>query len=318
MQIHRDLDKLPFFKNAVVTIGTFDGVHRGHQKIIQQIKEEAEKQNGESVIVTFYPHPRQLLAPAKNLQLLNTLEEKILLLQEQQIDHLIVVPFTKAFSQLSATQYISDFLVEKLRPLILIIGYDHHFGHNREGDIDLLRRMAPKYHFKVEEIPEQVIHDLTISSTKIRKNVQSGQIAIANELLGYPYFVTGKVIHGDERGRTLGFPTANIGIADPNKLIPADGIYAAKATILSLSVNENNGRVYSGAANIGHAPTFAGKERRVEVFLFDFDRSIYDETVLLQFYDYIRPDQKFPDAEALIKQMHKDVRLIKTRLSERD
>ncbi len=316
MQIHRDIEKLPVFKNAVVTIGTFDGVHRGHQKIIQQIKKEAEKQEGESVIVTFYPHPRRLLAPSKDLQLLNTLEEKILLLQEQQIDHLIVVPFTKAFSQLSATEYISEFLVKKLCPCVLIIGYDHHFGHNREGDIHLLRQMESKYHFKVEEIPEQIIHDITISSTKIRKNLQAGKIAIANELLGYRYFISGKVIHGDRRGRELGFPTANIGVEDPNKLIPADGIYAAKATLLPSLKSTKNGLVYNGAANIGHAPTFGGKERRVEVFLFDFDRTIYNETILLQFYDYIRPDQKFSNAEALIAQMHEDVGQIKERLNK--
>lgn len=312
MQIHRDLDQLPDFKNAVVTIGTFDGVHRGHQKIIQQIKKEAKKNSGESVIVTFYPHPRQVLAPSNNsLQLLNTLDEKILLLQQQQIDHLIVVPFTKAFSQLSATEYVRDFLVAKLQPKILIIGYDHHFGHNREGDIHVLHRMASQFNFKVEEIPAQVIHDLTVSSTKIRKNVKSGKIKLANELLGYPYFISGKVVHGDKRGSALGFPTANIAVEEVHKLIPTDGIYAAKVMLLTSSANGATDKLYNGAINIGHAPTFGKNERRIEAFIMDFDRSIYDETILLRFYDFIRPDQKFAHAEELIEQMHKDVEKIK-------
>lgn len=306
MQIHRNLDRIPIFNKAVVTIGTFDGVHLGHQKIIRQVKEEAKRHGGESVIVTFYPHPRQVLAPDDNsLELLNTLEEKILLLREQEIDHLIIVPFTKAFSELSATEYVRDFLVAKLHPHILIIGYDHHFGHNREGNIDLLRRMEATYQFRVEEIPAQLIHDLTISSTKIRENLLSGKIALANELLGYSYFISGEVAHGDKRGRTLGFPTANLSIADKHKLIPADGIYAAKA-ILSSSYEESC-KKFNAAVNIGHAPTFDGQERRVEVFLLDFDRNIYGEKLLVRFYDFIRPDQKFDNVQDLIAQMRRDV-----------
>lgn len=314
MQVHRDLEQLPKFKNAVITIGTFDGVHRGHQQIIRQLKAESEKCGGESVLITFDPHPRQVLYPEYNkLQLLNTLEEKIYLLEHQQIDHLVVVPFTKDFSSFSAKEYVRDFLVAKLHPHIIILGYDHHFGHNREGNIHLLRSMQSAYNFQVVEIPVQVVQDLTVSSTKIRDHLLAGNIRLANDLLGYSYFISGKVIHGDQRGRELGFPTANIFQENELKLIPAEGVYAAKVWIPSpVSENaETSFMKYDGAANIGHAPTFQGKEQRTEVYLFDFDQDIYDRQIMLRFQDFIRPDQKFESAEALIERMHQDVKEIK-------
>ena len=316
MQVHNDLNQLPVFRNAVATIGTFDGVHLGHQKIIKQLKQEAQKRAGESVVITFSPHPRAVLAPhGQPLVLLTTLQEKILLLEKQQIDHLVVVPFTEAFSKLSATAYVRDFLVEKIHPHLLIIGYDHHFGHNREGNIDLLRKMAASHDFHVEEIPAQLIHDLTVSSTKIRTYLQSGKIHLANELLGYPYFISGKVVHGDKRGRQLGFPTANIDPGDPHKLIPTEGIYVARALLPSpVQQQAPTPETFDGAANIGHAPTFNGTEKRVEVYLFDFDQSIYDQTLLLHLYDFIRADQKFSNAAALVDQMKEDVAKVKTRL----
>ncbi len=318
MQVHRDLDHLPPFSKAVVTIGTFDGVHLGHQKIIKQVKKEAQKCGGESVLITFHPHPRQVLSPAgKNLELLNTLEEKILLLEKHQIDHLIVVPFTKSFSQLSATEYVEDFLVGKIHPHVIIIGFDHHFGHNREGNIHLLRKLEDRYQFKVEEIPEQIIHDISISSTQIRQYLKTGQTSLANELLGYPYFISGKVVHGDARGRKLGFPTANIQPESDHKLIPSEGIYAAKVSIPSpVYQKKQKKNIYEGAANIGHAPTFNGVENRIEVYIMDFDENIYDRSILLQLYHFIRPDKKFPDAQTLKVQMQEDVKDIKKALKQ--
>ncbi len=320
MQVHRDLGSLPPFTKAVITIGTFDGVHRGHQKIIQQVKEEAKKCGGESVLITFDPHPRQVLSSrGHSPELLNSLDEKILLLEKHQIDHLIVVPFTNAFSKLSATEYVEDFLVEKIHPHIIVIGYDHHFGHNREGNIHLLRQMESHYQFRVEEIPEQIVHDITISSTRIREYLKTGQTGLANELLGYPYFISGKVVHGDKRGRKLGFPTANIQPGNDHKLIPAEGTYSAKVVIPSPVLQAASiGTVYKGAANIGHAPTFNGTRKRVEVYIINFNNNIYGSTLLLQLYHFIRPDKKFTDALALKSQMQEDVENIRKALQEVD
>lgn len=317
MQVYRDLTQLPTFDKAVVTIGSFDGVHLGHQKIIRQVIKKADAIGGESVIITFYPHPKQVLFPAtKDLHLINTLEEKILLLEKQGIDHLIIVPFTKTFSQISADEYIRDFLVEKTHPHTIIIGYDHHFGHHRQGDIHMLEKMGERYHYQVEEIPKQVIHDLTISSTKIRKYLQEGKIRLANELLGYPYFIHGKVIHGNKRGRKLGFPTANIDTGEKHKLIPMDGIYVGEATIPSPLSNAEKENHYGGAVNIGHAPTFNGTERRVEIFIFDFKEEIYEQSILLRLHDFVRPDIKFEKVDDLVEQMEEDVTRIKERLEE--
>src|SRR5699024_2644522 len=194
-----------------------------------------------------------------------------------------------------AQEYIRDFLVEKLHPRLIIIGYDHHFGHNREGNIDLLRKMEGKFDFTVKEIPAQVINDLAISSTKIREYLQKRKIIPANELLGYSYFLSGKVVHGDQRGKAMGFPTANIVTGNAHKLIPADGVYAAQTLIPSPLVKDINNKRYDGALNIGHLPTFGGKEKRIEIFIFDFDSNIYGETIFLQLHEFIRPDKKFPD-----------------------
>lgn len=315
MQVHRDLTQLPKFKNAVVTIGSFDGVHLGHQKIIRQVTKKAEDIAGESILITFSPHPKQVLLPSnKDLQLINTLEEKILLMEKQGIDHLIVVPFTKAFSQISADEYIRDFLVKNTHPHTIIIGYDHRFGHNRTGDFHLLREMGKHYDYRVEEIPEQVIHDLTISSTKIRKYLQEDKIHLANELLGYPYFISGRVIHGEKRGREIGFPTANIVPGDEHKLIPSDGTYAGQVIIPSQKNKVKEKKLY-GAINIGHAPTFEGKERRVEVFILDFEGDLYEQTIHLQFHEFVRSDEKFETVQQLISQMNKDINRIKEKLS---
>ena len=300
MQVHRDLQQLPDFRNAVITIGTFDGVHTGHQYILQQLQEAAEACHGETVIITFDPHPREVLAPRNTtVHLLTTLDEKIQLLEKWGIHHLVVVPFTKAFSELSATAYLEDFLISTFRPHTIIIGYDHRFGHNREGGLELLEAEQQKFGFRLLEIPQQVVHDLTVSSTKIRNSLQEGAILLANELLGYPYFINGKVVHGDKMGRQLGFPTANIALHDSRKLIPAQGVYAVKVTVA--------GKEWEGALNIGTRPTFNGSELRIEVYILDFNEEIYGAEIHVSFIEFIRADKKFDSVDALVVQIADDV-----------
>ncbi|MGE7774433.1 bifunctional riboflavin kinase/FAD synthetase [Chitinophaga sp. NPDC101104] len=301
MQVHRDLKKLPAFRNAVITIGTFDGVHTGHQHILQQLQEAAHACNGETVIITFDPHPREVLAGDKSVRLLTTLDEKISLLAHWGIHHLVVVPFTREFSERSATAYLEDFLIETFRPHTIIIGYDHRFGHNREGGLELLEAEQEKYGFRLLEIPQQVIQDAAVSSTRIRKSLQEGDVRLANELLGYPYFLNGIVVHGDKMGRQLGFPTANISLNDYRKLIPAQGVYAVTVTA------GNDGQLYKGALNIGTRPTFNGTELRIEVFILDFDKEIYDAPIRVDFLEFIRSDRKFDSVEGLVAQMKNDV-----------
>jgi riboflavin kinase/FMN adenylyltransferase len=296
MQVHRELSQLPDFRNAVITIGTFDGVHTGHRYILQQLQQAARAVNGETVIVTFDPHPREVLAPGdKKVRLLTTLDEKIALLSREGIDHLVVVPFTRAFSALSARAYLEDFLIARFKPHTIIIGYDHRFGHNREGGLELLEAEQHQYGFELIEIPQQVVHDLAVSSTKIRNSLLEGNIPLANELLGYPYFMEGTVIHGDKMGRQLGYPTANLQLPDERKLIPSEGIYAVK-------VNTTLHAVMS----IGTRPTFNGADLRLEVHLFDFNREIYGEQLQVTFIDFIRHSRKFDSVEALIAQMNQD------------
>ncbi|MGX5817498.1 bifunctional riboflavin kinase/FAD synthetase [Chitinophaga lutea] len=300
MQVHRDLQQLPVFRNAVITIGTFDGVHTGHQYILRQLQEAARDCGGETVIITFDPHPREVLAPGdKTIRLLTTLDEKIGLLSQWNIDHLVVVPFTRAFSEMSARDYVETFLIETFHPHTIIIGYDHRFGHNREGGLELLEAEQRTFGFRLLEIPQQVVHDLAVSSTKIRTSLKEGAVELANELLGYPYFLNGAVVHGDKMGRQLGFPTANIGLSDPRKLVPAQGVYAVTVEVA--------GKRHKGALNIGTRPTFNGTELRIEVFILDFNEDIYGQPIRVDFLTYIRADRKFDSIEALVEQMHDDV-----------
>ncbi|HEY6974794.1 MAG TPA: riboflavin biosynthesis protein RibF, partial [Chitinophagaceae bacterium] len=225
MQVHRNIFNLPVFKNAVVTIGTFDGVHTGHQQIIAQLKQEATAISGETVIITFHPHPRKIVSEKKFL-ILNTLEEKIHLLKEKGVDHLVVVPFDEKFAHQSAEEYVTNFLFEKFHPHTVIIGYDHRFGKDRQGDYHLLENYGKKLGFTVKEIPEHLLHKVIVSSTRIREALIVGDVATANEYLGYDYFFEGIVVDGDKLGRQLGYPTANLKIEDHEKLIPGNGIYA--------------------------------------------------------------------------------------------
>lgn len=310
MQVHRDISNLPPFKNAVITIGTFDGVHTGHLQIIHQLKKEAEEKDGESVIITFHPHPRIVLNPQKNrppIKLLNTLSEKIELLDKQGIDHLVVVPFTLEFSNQSAKGYIADFLVSKFHPNTIIIGYDHRFGNNREGDYKLLEKYQEEYNYHVKEIPEQVLHHIIISSTKIRQALGECDVNTANEFLGYDYFFEGKVIDGNKLGRTLGYPTANLEINNTNKLVPADGIYAVNISIRKGSQNQNSDFIaesnHKGMMSIGIRPTIGDNKKMIEVNIFDFDKDIYGRNLRVYLRQYMRPEIKFDNLEELIMQL---------------
>lgn len=315
MQVHRDLTNLPSFKNAVITIGTFDGMHSGHQQITRLLKEEAESIKGESIIITFDPHPRMVLAnkdPAakehKKISLLNTLEEKIALIEKQGVDHLVIVPFTQEFSLLTAEEYIENFLVKQFHPHTIIIGYDHHFGRQRQGNYKLLEARAAKYHYNVKEIPEHIINHLVISSTRVREAIAAGDIDTANEFLGYDYFFEGRVVEGDKIGRTLGYPTANLAPAEPDKLVPCDGIYAV--TLLIDPQGNPEERLHSdclkGMMSIGFRPTVGGTKRVIEVNIFDFNETIYGKRMKVFLKKYLREEVKFDDLEALKTQMAKD------------
>ena len=308
MQVHRDINNLPLFKNTVLTIGTFDGVHSGHLEIIKQVKKEAEKINGSSLIITFDPHPRMVLAPKQNtsLQLLNTLSEKIELIQSHGIDHLVIVPFTKSFAEQHPQEYIKDFLVEKFHPQIIITGYDHHFGKDRMGNYRMLEEYGAEGKYKVEEIPAQVLNNVSISSTKIRQALKEGDIIAANQLLGYEYFFTGIVVDGNKLGRTLGYPTANIYVADEHKLIPPYGVYAVTVKIRNEEESFKDVPVYKGMMNIGIRPTIGDNKIMTEVNIFDFDENIYGKEMRVYVKKYMRPEIKFESLDELVIQLTKD------------
>lgn len=313
MKVHRDINNLPLFKNAAITIGTFDGVHTGHCQIIHQLKKEAQQNNGESVIITFDPHPRMILNAEKGLppiKLLNTLSEKTELLEKQGIDHLVIVPFTLDFSNQTAEEYIADFLVSKFHPKTIIIGYDHRFGKNRSGDYKLLEKYQETYRYAVKEIPEHVLHHVIISSTKIRHALTEGDVATANECLGYDYFFEGSVIDGNKLGRTLGYPTANVLINDDNKLVPAIGIYAVRAALHKGEKTPANkfveSSIHDGMMSIGKRPTIGGKEVVVEVNIFDFDKDIYGHNIRVYVKKFLRHEEKFDSLDELKDAMVKD------------
>ena len=306
MQIHYHTDTLPMFRRAVVTIGTFDGVHSGHARILHQLRQEAARIDGETVIVTFFPHPRKIVKGGSgDIRLLNTLEEKIQLLSWQRIDHLVVVPFTEAFSQITAEQYIEDFLLAKFHPHTVIIGYDHRFGKGRLGDYHLLERYSESKHFRLEEIPVHLLDEVSVSSTRIREAILRADIDPANQLLGYPYFLSGTVIKGNQLGRTLGFPTANLSVDNPEKLTPGDGIYAVEAVLLPESSLFDSPRM-KGMMSIGLRPTIDGKHRTIEVNLFDFNQDIYGKDMRVFVIKYLRPEVKFNGLDQLKEAIAKD------------
>jgi len=302
MQVHFQLHQLPRFINPVLTIGTFDGVHSGHMAILNELKQQAKALSGETIVITFHPHPRRILNNADAPALLTSLDERIERFQSLGIDHLVVVPFDPAFSELKAEDYVEQFIVSYFHPKLIIIGNDHRFGRSRSGDFSLLSKMGNSFGYQVMEIPEQVLNASRVSSTNIRQALLNGDIKLANQLLTYPYQLTGKVVVGDKLGRTLGFPTANLAINDSDKLIPASGVYAVT---VQLKKDEKT-RNFQGMMNIGYRPTVNGKERRIEVHIFSFDEDIYNETLSVCLLAYTRKEMKFAGLEALKEQLHKD------------
>jgi len=313
MKVHRELvGSLPDFNNAVVTIGTFDGVHIGHQKIIAQLKEEAARINGETVIITFHPHPRKIVSSVPgDIKLINTLAEKITLLEKAGIDHLVIVPFDHVFASLTAEAYINDFLFKFFHPKIVIIGYDHRFGKGRIGNYTLLEQRGKELGFEVKEISEELMNEVGISSTKIRKAILENEIELANDFLGYAYFFEGIVIEGNKLGRTIGYPTANLHIGSEEKLIPGNGVYAVLVKLLPDQKNQDHPKPfpsnhYKGMMNIGIRPTVDGKKRVIEVNIFDFDETIYDRTLVISIIHYLRGEVKFNGLDELKLQLKTD------------
>lgn len=299
MQVHYGIDSFKNNSNAVVTSGTFDGVHYGHQKILKRLIEIAKKNSGESVVITFWPHPRLVLNQNNSIKLLSTLEEKIKLLDSFGIEHLLIIPFNQEFSKLSSEEFIQKILIHAVGTKKLVIGYDHRFGKNREGGFEYLRDNASRLGFMVEEIPKQEIEEIAVSSTKIRNALQDGKVETASHYLDRPYELSGKVVKGNQIGRTIGFPTANIQVNDTNKLIPKNGIYA-----VMVRVGE---RLLKGMLNIGTRPTIDEIGIKViEANIFDFDENIYDEEIAVLFYKLLRNEQKFSSLDELKNQLKKD------------
>lgn len=298
MVVYNDIDSFTKLPNGVTTIGIFDGVHIGHQKILKSLVEEAKKVGGESVVVTFWPHPRLVLANDTSLKLINSIAEKINLIAELGVDHLIVIPFTREFADLSAEKFSKEYLADKIGTKILFVGYDHRFGKNKEGSFDYLKDHAHLYGFEVKEIPSQDIDNLSVSSTRIREAFETGDLDIANELLGRVYSLEGIVVKGRQMGRQLGFPTANIAIALENKILPFFGVYAVRV--------ELHKKAYYGMLNIGIKPSFENLGPTIEVHIFDFQEDIYGEAIKISFVKRIRDEQKFASIEDLKQQLVQD------------
>ena len=325
MQVHKDITQLPAFRNAVITIGTFDGVHTGHLRIIDLLKDEALRIGGETVIITFDPHPRMVVTSVKSeIKSLNTLDEKLELLVQHSIDHVVVVPFTDTFSQQTPEDYITDFIFHYFHPHTIIIGYDHHFGKDRKGNYLLLERYGEKLNFQVKEIPEHVLNEVAISSTRIRNALLGNDLTTARYCLGYDYFFEGNVVEGEKIGRTLGYPTANLEVNNVNKLIPGNGIYAVEVSIKipSSSITNKNSHntgetrysedvsaastvmpSYSAPLkammNIGVRPTVGGNKRIIEVHILDYSEDLYGRSMRVFLKHFVRSEIKFNGLEEL-------------------
>lgn len=299
MKVYSNIVDFKGVKSPIVTTGTFDGVHLGHQKLISRLKDVAREENGETVLLTFSPHPRMVLFPDDNeLKLLNSLPEKIELLENYGVDHLIVYPFTKEFSRLTSTEFVRNILVNSIQTKRLVIGYNHHFGRNREGSFEHLKEYGPLYGFDVEEIPAKDVDHIEVSSTKIRNALLIGDVKTATNYLGHEYTLTGTVVKGKQLGRTIGYPTANLLINDQHKLIPGDGVYAVKI--------KHKNSYYGGMLNIGNNPTVEGKGKSIEVNIFDFDKVIYGDEATIYFIDRLRDEVKFKNLDDLKEQLAKD------------
>lgn len=289
-------------KNAVVTIGTFDGVHLGHQAIFKEMRRLADEVNGETVVVTFHPHPRQVLAiGTEKLRFICSQEEKLKKFEEFGIDNVVIIPFTKEFASTPSDEFIKDYIIKRIHPAVIVVGYDHHFGKNRMGDFQMLNELGAQYGFKTVQVEAQDINEVAVSSTKIRNFLWTGNVKAANELLGYPYSVTGLVIRGNEIGRTIGFPTANLDIPNEFMMINNPGVYACRTEI--------NGKCYDAMANTGTRPTIGDRadgDFIIEVNVFDFEGDLYGKTLKVWFIDRIRDEVKFNGLEALKNQLHQD------------
>ena len=300
MKIYRDLASLPALNNTVITIGSFDGVHRGHQRLIRQVKRLAKAIGGESVIITFHPHPRKIVYPQdKELEILTTLEEKILLIEAFGVDHLVIIPFTVEFSQLHPREYIEKFLIGTFHPRYIVIGYDHRFGLNREGNITLLKEYEEEGTCEIIEIDKQAVEEIVISSTKIRNALNNGQVELANRLLHHHYLLSGTIVHGEKIGTTIGYPTANIQLLEREKLIPRDGVYAAKVTVDEVT--------YDAMLYIGRRPVLKGQSKRViEAHIFDFNEVIYGLPIRVEVIKHIRDEMSFDQIDDLKIQLMED------------
>lgn len=298
MNTYTSLSEYKSNKKSVVTIGTFDGVHIGHRKILEHIVESANELNCESVVLTFFPHPRMVLQQSSEVKLLNTIDEKKVLLENVGIDNLIIHPFDKDFSRLTAEAFVKEILIDQLHVQKIIIGYDHRFGRNRTANIDDLIHFGAQYGFEVEQISAQEVNDNAVSSTKIRNAILNGDCTLANEYLGYRYFFSGTVVKGKQLGRTIGFPTANIEINEEYKLIPKKGVYVVKGSY--------NSETHFGMMNIGTRPTVSGEHQTIEVHFLDLNKDIYDQTITIELLEFIRDEHKFESLEALKTQIQKD------------
>lgn len=298
MDIYNSLDKYKSVNKSILTLGTFDGVHLGHSEILKKLVSEGREENLESVVLTFFPHPRMVLQKDSEIKLLNTIEEKGILIEKLGVEKLIIHPFSQEFSRLTAEEFVKDILVDKLNIAKIIIGYDHRFGRNRTANIDDLIEYGITYNFEVEQISAEEVNDITISSTKTRNALLEGNIELANNFLGYHYFLSGKVEKGSQIGRTINFPTANISVLEDYKLIPKEGVYIVSAIIDSKNVN--------GMMNIGYKPTVKGEKLSLEVHFFNFDKNLYNKNITVSFLKRIRDEQKFDSIDELKNQLEKD------------
>ena len=298
MKIFHSINDFRSTKKTIITLGTYDGVHIGHKKILERVLQNTNDEQYESLVLTFFPHPRMVLQGDSDIKLLNTINEKIDLLQEIGIENLVIHPFDETFSRLTAEEFVKTILVDQLNIQKIIIGYDHRFGRNRTANIDDLINYGEQYGFEVEQISVQEINEISVSSTKIRQALIEGNMALANDYLGYDYFITGTVIQGKQLGRTINFPTANLAIQENYKLIPQNGVYIVKSSI-------DNKLVY-GMMNIGFNPTVNGQNRSIEVHYFDFDADLYSKEIRVSILHRIRSEQKFPTFDLLKAQLEKD------------
>ena len=298
MKIFNNIQSYSSEKESILTIGTFDGVHIGHNKILTKLVEESKKNNLSSLIMTFFPHPRIVLQKSEEIKMIDTMDEKIHLFEKTGVDNLIIQPFDENFSKIRAKEFVEEILVKKLKIKHIIIGYDHRFGKDREASVEDLKKFGLNYMFTVEEIAAQEIHSIAISSTKIRNAILKGEIKKCNEYLGRNFMLTGKVVHGDGLGKEINFPTANIQIKEPYKIIPKNGVYLAKTIF--------NSNIYFGMMNIGVRPTIGGKNKSLEIYFFNFKDNIYDKTISIEIINKIRDEEKFSSIDELKTQLKKD------------